>query len=128
MPQFDKVSFFTQIFWLVLVFFSFYMLLLKNFIPSLSRIIKTRIKKLQLGQHAIHSLQEEKTSLFINSEEYINKKIQTFRDFGSKNIQTTIGWLSNSSKITNKNLTSNNSYIKKILKISGKNSLLQKLF
>lgn len=128
MPQFDKVSFFTQIFWLVLVFFSFYMLLLKIFIPSLSRIIKTRIKKLQLGEHAIHSLQEEKATLFITSEEYINKKIQILRDFGSKNINTTISWLDDSIKTTNKNLNSNNSYIKNILQISGKNSVLQKLF
>jgi hypothetical protein len=130
MPQFDKVSFFTQTFWLILLFFSFYMLLLKTFIPNLSRIIKTRIKKLKLGQSIINILKEEKSDIFLNSNLYVNKKIQNTRNSGLNHIQFTIDWLLNSIKITNKSnlLGINYIYIKDILRLSSINNLIKRLF
>jgi hypothetical protein len=130
MPQFDKVSFFTQTFWLILLFFSFYMLLLKTFIPNLSRIIKTRIKKLKLGQSIINILKEEKSDIFLNSNLYVYKKIQNTRNSGLNHIQFTIDWLLNSIKTTNKSnlLGINNIYIKDILRVSSINNLVKRLF
>jgi len=44
MPQFDKLNFFTQIFWSFLFFFTFYFLLIGNYLPFFSKILKTRTK------------------------------------------------------------------------------------
>ena len=44
MPQFDKITFFNQIFWLILIFSSFYFILLKNFLPKIGSVLKARNK------------------------------------------------------------------------------------
>ena len=46
MPQFDKITFFNQIFWLLLLFGTFYILLLRLFLPGLGSVLKARNKKL----------------------------------------------------------------------------------
>jgi hypothetical protein len=46
MPQLDKFSFFTQIFWLFVLFFIFYYILVNIFLPNLSSLLKIRYKKL----------------------------------------------------------------------------------
>jgi hypothetical protein len=48
MPQFDKLTFFNQIFWVVFIFFGFYFVLLRFFLPKLSSVLKIRQKKLQI--------------------------------------------------------------------------------
>ncbi len=42
MPQLDKLSYSTQIFWLLILFTSFYFIILKNILPSILLNIKTR--------------------------------------------------------------------------------------
>jgi len=42
MPQLDVSSFTTQILWLVIVYFTFYILLLKFILPKIGRILKFR--------------------------------------------------------------------------------------
>lgn len=44
MPQFDKVAFFTQIIWSLLVFSSFYALNLKGVLAPMVMLIKIRSK------------------------------------------------------------------------------------
>jgi hypothetical protein len=46
MPQFDKITFFNQIFWLILIFSGFYFILLKNFLPKIGSVLKARNKKI----------------------------------------------------------------------------------
>lgn len=47
MPQFDKITFFNQIFWFLLAFFAFYFLLLRFLLPVLAASLKTRKKIVQ---------------------------------------------------------------------------------
>jgi hypothetical protein len=47
MPQFDKLTFFNQVFWVIFIFFGFYIVLLKFFLPQLSSVLKIRQKKLK---------------------------------------------------------------------------------
>ena len=47
MPQFDSVTFLPQIFWLTLVFFAFYMIIIRGFLPGITRIVKLRKKILR---------------------------------------------------------------------------------
>lgn len=44
MPQFDKITFFNQIFWFLLTFLSFYFVILKGLLPVLAASLKTRKK------------------------------------------------------------------------------------
>ena len=44
MPQLDHVTYFSQYFWLCVVFFAFYGACVKYYLPGLSRLTKYRIK------------------------------------------------------------------------------------
>lgn len=59
-PQFDKITFFNQIFWFLLVFFAFYFLILKSLLPVLAASLKTRKK-------IVHSILFASNSLLDNS-------------------------------------------------------------
>jgi len=124
MPQFDKLSFFTQVFWLILIFFSFYILLLKVFIPNLSLIVKTRINKLKIEKNSIYNLKN------LDYETFIDHKMQVLRDFGTVNKKSTIYWFDNITKNLNeKELVGNNNfYVKNMFNIFSKKLLLNKLF
>ena len=66
MPQFDKITFFTQIFWLTLIFFGSYFLILQIFLPKLAAVLKSRKKKLSFGSTVVSSLNKEKISTVNN--------------------------------------------------------------
>lgn len=72
MPQFDKITFFNQIFWLFIFFSGFYLVSLKIFLPKLSSILKVRAKKLQKGSSGVVFFSKEQdkvTELFNTSIE-----------------------------------------------------------
>jgi len=67
MPQFDKITFFNQVFWLFFFFSGFYLILLTTFLPRISSVLKVRIKKLQKGTEGILLFSKEQdtvTNLF----------------------------------------------------------------
>ena len=59
MPQFDKITFFNQIFWLFVFFSGYYLLLLKVFLPKLGAVLKARSKKLQKGTEGVVGFKQE---------------------------------------------------------------------
>ena len=59
MPQFDKITFFNQLFWLFIFFSGFYLISLKVFLPKLSSVLKARTKKLQKGSDGLTSFNDE---------------------------------------------------------------------
>ena len=60
MPQLDTVTFLSQIFWLVIIFGAFYLIVLTHILPSISRILKVRKKKLEYNKNAMYNLGDEK--------------------------------------------------------------------
>ena len=60
MPQLDTVTFLSQIFWLVIIFGAFYLTVLTDILPSFSRVLKSRLKKLKSNKDAMYSLGDEK--------------------------------------------------------------------
>ena len=74
MPQFDKITFFTQIFWLSIIFFGFYFLMLQVFLPKIASVLKTRKKKLFTGVDGVSNLNKEHFSILI----FRNNFIQNF--------------------------------------------------
>lgn len=61
MPQFDKITFFTQVFWLTIIFFGFYFFTLKIFLPKIATVLKTRKKKFLIGSSGLLSLNKEQS-------------------------------------------------------------------
>jgi len=49
MPQLDKVTFLSQFFWLCFFYFGFYLILVKHFLPRMSRLLKLRQAKIGNG-------------------------------------------------------------------------------
>ena len=60
MPQLDTVTFLSQLFWLVIIFGAFYLIVLTDILPSFSRVLKSRLKKLKSNENAMYSLGDEK--------------------------------------------------------------------
>jgi hypothetical protein len=62
MPQLDTLTFFSQFFWFSVFFLGFYILLVKYYLPKMSRLLKVRSLKVSSGavQGGISSSQEQK--------------------------------------------------------------------
>ena len=65
MPQLDTVTFLSQLFWLVIIFGAFYLIVLTDILPSFSRVLKSRLKKLKSNENAMYSLGDEKGKLHL---------------------------------------------------------------
>nr|UNI92482.1 ATP synthase F1 subunit 8 [Silvetia siliquosa] len=48
MPQFDTMTFFNQVFWLIIILLNFYIIILRFMLPSLAFSLKSRYKNLRL--------------------------------------------------------------------------------
>lgn len=109
MPQLDKLTYSTQIFWLLVCFTSFYFILLKNVLPNILLNIKTRESIIN-------------TTLNANSDSSLEVK-QADEKFIQVNNEIT-NLTENFLKTVNKNLVKNLEYIpsvinSKIIKITN---------
>jgi len=116
MPQFDKITFFNQIFWLFVFFSGYYLLLLKVFLPKLGAVLKARSKKLQKGTEGVVGFkqeQEEVSIVFNNSIEKMSSVVkQTISDSTAK----TDSWVTSSIQdINEENLVEGNSLVENTL-------------
>lgn len=63
MPQFDKITFLTQIFWLFFLFIVLYLDFLKNFLSEISVILKIRKKKIVVDSNLVETLKAKSISV-----------------------------------------------------------------
>jgi hypothetical protein len=123
MPQLDKVTFFSQFFWLCTFYLGFYYIILKHFLPKISRILALRKKKMSFSQDGVNSLQQENNQVRNNFENILSKALTTSRTVFHDFFSHTTGWLNTS--LTNVNKihyqTVNKSYIQSL----GETSLSQ---
>jgi len=101
MPQFDKITFFNQVFWLFLFFSGFYLILLTDFLPKISSVLKARIKKLQKGtEDVVFLLKEQDTvtnlfNIFFGKTSFISKmSLSKFSEYFCIKLLTVILFLS----------------------------------
>jgi F0F1-type ATP synthase membrane subunit b/b' len=80
MPQFDKVSFFTQILWLSISFFSFYFIILFYYLPSIATVLKSRKKIFAVYskeiQQKIFKIDRTYYTQLIGQKNFLNKKFK----------------------------------------------------
>lgn len=69
MPQFDKITFFNQVFWLFVFFSASYIVFLKVFLPKLAQLMKARTKISSKGTTQVDKFitEQHDTSSFFNS-------------------------------------------------------------
>ena len=114
MPQFDIVTFFNQIFWLIFLFFSFYILLLRFFLPKISSILKTRNKKLLYSSFALSDLKTEHHFVLDSSFNFFCRTSAICNTFFLKDLFLSNSWISFNSFLVKNTIFQNtqNAYFK----------------
>lgn len=108
MPQLDTVTFFSQFFWLSFFFLGFYGILVKYYLPKMSRILKIRTRKMTLassGSSTDKSVDfvNENTSLRQHIDTSLSLSLRNSYDFLNKKIKNTSQWTQETIDSTNKN-------------------------
>lgn len=101
MPQLDKVTFFSQFLWLSIFYVGFYLILIKHFLPKLSRILKVRQKKVSHSQQGSSALLEEKEKVCDSLDKLIEQGVGTSKVLFRENLEKTEAWLNHVASDTN---------------------------
>jgi len=116
MPQFDKITFFNQIFWLFVFFSGYYLLLLKVFLPKLGAVLKARSKKLQKGTEGVVGFKQEQEQVSVVFNNSIEKMSSVLKKTISDSTAKTVTWVASSIQEINKeNLVEGNSLVENTL-------------
>jgi hypothetical protein len=129
MPQFDTVTFLPQIFWLTVVFYIFYMTVIRDFLPGLTRIVKIRKKRLDAAQKTSSEFLEETLSTTNNYENLLVKSTDNFRTVLNNTVQEGDSWVNSSvNTLEHTNLAElNKDYILLNGKIKSKSYIVKEL-
>jgi len=127
MPQFDKITFFNQIFWLILIFSSFYFILLKNYLPKIGSVLKARNKKLFKSNTLAGQFKSEELSVLADSTRVFVGTATLCRTSLFNGIGKSNDWLDSSQKslyVSDLKKTQNN-YFESFGNISAKKYLIK---
>jgi F0F1-type ATP synthase membrane subunit b/b' len=116
MPQFDKITFFNQLFWLFIFFSGFYLISLKVFLPKLSSVLKARTKKLQKGSEGLASFNDELNEVNVSFNSSIEEMSAVVKTSVSDFKEKTDTWVDSAVETINKeDLKSGNASMEKAL-------------
>ena len=127
MPQLDASTFLSQVFWLSVFFFTFYLIVLKNILPVVGRMIKVRSKKIDTTRENIAALENEQNQITRDYETIMTKSLQESADLLNRTNNTANAWVKETEQKTNSQKTSsdfNGAYIKTVGDITGKKRLI----
>nr|YP_009094936.1 ATP synthase F0 subunit 8 [Chlorella variabilis]AIU38979.1 ATP synthase F0 subunit 8 [Chlorella variabilis]AJP09438.1 ATP synthase F0 subunit 8 [Chlorella variabilis]AST08869.1 ATP synthase F0 subunit 8 [Chlorella sp. ATCC 30562] len=102
MPQLDKVTFLSQFFWLCFFYLGFYYVILKFYLPKISRILALRRKKMGFSQEGMIFLQQENQKVRENYEVLLSKALVTSKNLFNNFFSRTTSWLDNNVSSINK--------------------------
>jgi F0F1-type ATP synthase membrane subunit b/b' len=125
MPQLDKVTFLSQFFWLCAFFLGLYLIVLKNFLPKMSRVLKYRKKRLGQSHQGVGNMHQENSLVRSSANKVLEGGLKNSKDLFKQNSQRTEKWLLDLIKGTNNTSfkNTNNTYLQSI----GENSISYKL-
>lgn len=123
MPQLDKVTFLSQFFWLCFFYFGFYYIILKFYLPKISRILSLRRKKMEFSHQGMISLQQENHQVISDYQELLSKALALSKTLFNNFFVQTTEWLSTNATTINKTQykKANTSYVQSL----GETSLSQ---
>ena len=102
MPQLDKVTFLSQFFWLSVFYLGFYIVIVKQFLPKLARILKFRQKKMTLSQKGVETLSEEQSKVRESFETLLQRGVSTSKTVFVETLEKTTQWVDQTLLETNK--------------------------
>lgn len=102
MPQLDKVSYFSQFFWLCFFYLSFYLILVKFFLPKVRRILKVREKKASYGLNGLDSnYADENIQVQEQIQRHLLEGMKSSRESLQSSFHLTDQWFQNVTTTTN---------------------------
>ena len=121
MPQLDKVTFLSQFFWLCFFYLGLYYIILKIYLPKISRIVALRQRKMVLSQQGMSSVHQENQLLREQYQMALSQAFLTCKQIFTQFFSRTTNWLDTTV------MTVNNKHYKQVntlfLKCLGETSL-----
>jgi hypothetical protein len=102
MPQLDKVTFLSQFFLFCLFYLGFYYIILKYYLPKISRILALRKRKMGGSQQGVTNLQQENSQVRQQFETVFSKALTTSRTVFADVFSGTSQWLHENVSLLNK--------------------------
>ena len=102
MPQLDKLTFFSQFFWLSFFFLGFYIVLVKYYLPKMSRILKVRSIKVSSSHEGFSDVQKENGLVRESVDNLVLHGLKHSRQFFMESFQNTSQWVQNTVDTTNR--------------------------
>ena len=123
MPQLDVTSFTAQILWLVAIYFTFYILLLKYILPRIGKILKFR-KNYKMTK-SFNAYKAENKDLAKTISAQLNSLAKNNLNFFEKNNNKLVGY-STLESLSNRPTNQNNLFKKNLESLYIKKQLLEK--
>ena len=124
MPQLDTYMYFSQVFWLLVIFIAFYILVLNNILPTIARVLKLRQKQISVGDGSVVS--EEHNAVMTSTSGVLENSVKDSTTFLSNVRNSSEIWLENSLKEANEQtlLELNKNYLKSVGELKGQSLLI----
>jgi hypothetical protein len=124
MPQLDTYMYLSQVFWLLVLFTTFYILVLNNILPSISRVLKLRRKRISSEGSSV--LSEEHNTVMTTTSDVLETSLKDSTTFLSNVRTSSSTWLEVSLEEANEKtlLDLNKTYLKNIGELKGQSLLI----
>ena len=127
MPQLDTYMYFSQVVWLLIIFVFFYILILRNVLPAISRVLKLRRKSISAEGSSV--LTEEHNAVMTKTSDVLETSLKDSTAFLSSVRVSSSKWLEDSLKEANEKtlLDLNKGYLKSIGELKGQSLLITEI-
>lgn len=127
MPQLDTYMYFSQVFWLIIMFTTFYILVLNNILPNIARVLKLRNKQINASEGSLVSKEHEK--VMETTSNILEYSLQDSTKFLNNVRNASSTWLEGSLKETNEKtlVELNKNYLKSIGELKGQSLLINEI-
>jgi len=124
MPQLDTYMYLSQVFWLLVLFTTFYILVLNNILPSISRVLKLRRKRISSEGSSV--LSEEHNTVMTTTSDVLETSLKDSTTFLSNVRTSSSTWLEVSLEEANEKtlLDLNKTYLTNIGELKGQSLLI----
>ena len=127
MPQLDIYMYFSQVFWLLVLFTTFYILVLNNILPIISRVLKLRRKRTSSEGSSI--LSEEHNAVMTTISYVLETSLKDSTTFISNVRTSSLSWLEVSLEEANEKtlLGLNKKFLRNIGELKGQSLIITDL-
>ena len=125
MPQLDQISFLSQLTWLCIFYFGLHLILVDNFLPKISTILKLRKKKL-LNSFSKSQDNYEESDILKNYDSILAQSIQQSENSIQNGIHEKSQWINQFvKKLNSENWNKlNQSYLKRLAKMKANQNVI----